>query len=436
MQVSVEATGSIQRKMTVSVPAERIDGEVDKRLKRMRGKVRLDGFRPGKVPLSIVKKRHGFEVFQEVVADVIQDSCADALQEQQQNIAGVPKIQPQSMGLGQPLAYEAFYEVYPEIELQSLNGVAIAKPDVEITEADLDKMIETLREQRKVWSDVDRAATIGDRLTIDFLGRVDGEAFEGGASEDYQVTLGERAMLEDFEKALEGMKTGDKKVADVAFPDNYQAEQLKGKTAQFDLSVKKVEASSLPEVDDEFIKAFGEGVEDLASFQVKVKENMQNELSNVINMQVKTQVMDILHDKHNFDVPQVLVDQEIAQLRQEMHQNTGVKTDDLPKELFNDQAARRVKLGLTVGELIKVHKLETDKGQVEAKLKNLAATYEDPEAMINAYRNMPEAMQTVEAAVMEDMIVGWVLSQADVTIEPKSFDDIMNAAREQQAANS
>ncbi|HHC74040.1 MAG TPA: trigger factor [Thiothrix sp.] len=430
MQVSVEATGSIQRKMTVSVPAERINGEVDKRLKKMRGQVRLDGFRPGKVPLSIVKKRYSLDVLQDVASDMIESSFADAVQEKQQYIAGQPAIRPLSMGLDTALEYEATYEVYPEIELQSVEGVAISKPQVEINEADVDQMIETLRAQRKVWSDVEREATIGDRLTIDFLGRVDGEAFEGGASEDYQVTLGEHTMLEDFEKALEGMKAGEEKVADVAFPDNYQAEQLKGKTAQFELRVKKVEVSSLPEVDAEFINHFEEGVEDLASFREKVKENMQNELSNVINMQVKTQVMNTLHDLHDFDVPQSLIEQEIKQLRQEMNQNTGVKTDDLPNELFTEQAKRRVKLGLTVGELIKVHQLETDKDQVEAKLLQLSSTYEDPDAMINMYRGMPEAMQTIEAAVMEDMIVGWVLSQATITLEPQSFDEVMKSARQ------
>lgn len=431
MQVSVEATGSIQRKMTVSVPAERINGEVDKRLKKMRGQVRMDGFRPGKVPLNIVKKRYSLDVLQDVASDIIESSFADAVQEKQQYIAGQPAIRPLSMGLGTALEYEATYEVYPEITLQSVEGVAISKPQVEINDTDVDQMIETLRAQRKVWSDVDREATIGDRLTIDFVGRLDGVAFEGGASEDYQVTLGERAMLEDFEKALEGMKAGEEKVADVAFPDNYQAEQLKGQTAQFELRVKKVEVSSLPEVDAEFIKHFEEGVDDLAGFREKVKENMQNELSNVVNMQIKTQVMNALHDKHEFDVPQALIDQEIGQLRQEMNENTGVKTDDLPNELFTEQAKRRVKLGLTVGELIKVHNLETDKDQVEAKLRQLSSTYEDPEAMINMYREMPAAMQTIEAAVMEDMIVGWVLSQATITLEPQSFDEVMKSARQQ-----
>ena len=425
MQVSVEATGSIQRKMTIIVPSENIDQEVDKRLKEMRSRVRLDGFRPGKVPLSMVKKIHGAGVYQEVAGSMIQTSFYQAAEQEKLRVAGLPNIDIKTIEYGKNLEYSATFDVYPELEIASLEGKTVTKQVAEVTDADIDKMIETLRNQQKEWVDVDRAAQEGDLVTIDFDGTVDGEAFEGGKAEDFQVELGANRMLPDFEAALVGMKAGDEKTADVNFPEDYQSEELKGKTAQFALTVKKVQEPKIPEIDEEFIKRFG--VEDgtVESFRKNIAENMERELKNKIAANIKTQVMDHLADLHEFDIPAALVTDEIKHMRQEMTQNTGNDMSALPDELFKDEAERRVKLGLIVGEIIRQNDIQKDPAKVDAKLEELASTYEDPEALIDYYRNNQQAMQTIEAAVLEDAIVDWALEQVTTEEEACDFDTVM-----------
>lgn len=426
MQVSVEANGSIQRKMTVTVPADNINQEVEKRLKSMRGKVRMDGFRPGKVPLSVVKQRYGTGIYQEVVGDVMQNSFYDAARQENLRVAGYPSIDPKVMDAGKDLEYEATFDVYPEIEVAAMDGVKVEKPVADIADADIDKMIETLRTQQKEWVDVDREVQDGDLVTVDFEGTIDGEAFEGGDASGYQVEVGAGRMLKDFEAALIGMKAGEEKTSDVAFPENYHAENLKGKTVQFRQKVTVVQASQLPEINEEFINRFGVEGGDMDAFRAEVKKNMQRELDSAVNMKVKTQVMDHLHDKHELEVPAALVTDEISHMREEMKQNTGTDTAQLPDELFTEQATRRVKLGLIVGEVIRQNDIQKDAAKIDEKLETLAATYEDPQALIEYYRSNAQAMQTIEAAVMEDMIVEWVLNQADITEENTTFDDIMN----------
>ena len=426
MQVSVEATGSIQRKMTITVPSENIDQEVDKRLKEMRSKVRLDGFRPGRVPLSVVKKMHGVGVYQDVASTMIQSSFFDAAKQEDLRVVGFPEIEAKTIEYGKDLEYSATFDIYPEIKIASLEGKTVTKQVAEVTDADIDKMIETLRNQQKEWVDVDRAAQEGDLVTIDFDGTVDGEAFEGGKAEDFQVELGANRMLPDFEAALVGMKAGDEKTADVNFPEDYQSEELKGKTAQFALTVKKVQEPKIPEIDEEFIKRFG--VEDgtVESFRKNIAENMERELKNKITANIKTQVMDHLADLHEFDIPAALVTDEIKHMHQEMTQNTGNDMSSIPDELLKDQAERRVKLGLIVGEIIRQNDIKKDPIKVDTKLKELASTYEDPNALIDYYRNNQQAMQTIEAAVMEDAIIDWALEQVTVEEKVSNFDSVMN----------
>lgn len=434
MQVSVETTGNIDRKMTVAVPAEQIDKEVEKRLKGMVSRVRIDGFRPGKVPFSIVKKRYENAVRYEVVEKLIGPTFQDAANQQNLRVAGLPSIELTTMEAGKDLEFTATFQVYPDITIAGVETLTITRPVAEVTDADLDKMIEVIRKQNQEWQEVERAAAVGDMVTVDFAGSIDGVSFEGGNATDYAVELGAGRMLKDFEEGLVGMKAGEEKTIDVAFPENYHADNLKGKTAQFKLTMKQVRAAALPEVNAEFIKKFGIESGSLDEFRAEVKKNMQRELGNAIKTQIKQQVMDGLAELHNIDVPKSLVEDEIRYVREEFAQNTGSQADQLPDALFAPQAERRVKLGLLVGEIIRQNNLQRDQARVDAMLDNVAASYEDPEGLKQYYRQNRQAMQTIEAAVMEEMIVEWVLDKASVRDETRDFDSVMNPQKPEQAA--
>jgi len=426
MQVSVESTGEIERKIMVEVPAERITREVDSRLKNMRGNVRIDGFRPGKVPASVVKERYGDSVFREVVNDLIQRTLYEAAEKEDLRIASTSQIEPDDdMRLGKALKYTATVEVYPEIKIASLEDLEIVRQQVEINDDDLDKMVETLRNQQKKWIDVEGAAEDGHQVIVDFDGSVDGESFEGGKSENVPVEIGAGKMLPDFETALLGMSAGDEKVADVSFPDDYQADDLKGKTAQFKLTVSSVKASVLPEVDADFYKLFGVENGSEADFRVEVKKNMQRELSQRLKSNLKESVMNGLAERHTFESPTYLINQEIEHVRNEMSQGGEYDASSLP-DVFKEQAKRRVKLGLLVGEIIKQNDIQKDQERVDAMLQELSASYEDSQAVIDYYKNNAEAMQSVNAAVMEEIIVEWVLGQAKVTDKEVDFYALLN----------
>ena len=433
MQVSVETTGTIDRKMTVELPAAQIDETVEKRLKALAGRVKIDGFRPGKVPFSLVKKRYSDSVRYEVVESLLGSSFQEAARQQNLRVAGLPDIDLKTLEAGKNLEYVASFQVYPEFTIAGVDTLNITRPTSEVTDADLDKMIEVIRKQNQDWQTVERAAQNGDSVTIDFVGTLDGETFEGGSANDYAVELGAGRMLKDFEEGLIGMQVGEEKTVDVAFPDNYQAENLKGKTAQFKLSVKQVREPVLPEIDADFIKRFGVDAGDVETFRAEVKKNMLHELDKALKSQVKQQVMDGLADLHAIEVPKALVADEVNYIREEFQQNTGSSAQNLPDALFAPQAERRVKLGLIVGEVIRQHNLQRDSARVDAMLESLASTYEDPQALISYYRQDRKAMQTIEAAVMEEMIVDWVLEKATVTDEARDFDAVMNPKRQDQA---
>ena len=433
MQVSVETIGNIDRKMTVAVPAAQVDQEVEKRLKSMAGRVRIDGFRPGKVPFSVVKKRYGDSVRYEVVEGLLGKTFQQAAGQENLRVAGLPEIDLKTMEAGQDLEYIATFQVYPEIIIAGVETLTISRPVAEVTDADLDKMVEIIRKQNQEWQDTDRAAQVGDMVSVDFAGTLNGEAFEGGSAEDYSVELGAGRMLKDFEEGLAGMKAGEEKIVDVAFPENYHAENLKGQTAQFKLSMKRVRESVLPVVDGEFIKKFGVEDGSIDTFRAEVKKNMQRELGNTIKAQIKQQVMDGLADLHAVDVPKALVSDEIRYIREEFSQSMGGSANNMPDELFAPQAERRVKLGLIVGEVIRQHNLQRDPERVDTMLENVAATYEDPQALKDYYRSNRQAMQTIEAAVMEEMIVDWVLEKATVNDDARDFDAVMNPQKQAAA---
>ena len=432
MQVSVESTGDIGRKMNVSVPAERIDGEVEKRLKGMCSRVRIDGFRPGKVPLSVVSQQYGDSVYQEVVGDIFQSTFYEAVDAEDLRVAGLPNIDAEVLEPGKDLEYVATFEVYPSFEIADVSELEISRAKVKIKDADVDQMIETLREQQKEWTDVERAAQEGDQVTVDFEGTLDGEVFEGGSAKDFTVELGSGRMLKDFDEGLVGMTVDSEKTIDVTFPDDYPAENLKGKTAQFELKVTSVKAPSLPEVDEEFIKKFGIEDGDKESFKAEIKSNMEREIEQNIKARLKQSVMDGLHDLHDIEIPESLVAEEIKHVRNEMFGNTGTDISTLPDELFKEQASRRVKLGLIVGEIITSNGMKKDQKKVDEMLESMASTYEDPQALIEYYKTNEQAMQTVEAAVMEEMIVDWVLEKAKVTDNEMSFSELMNPEIEKE----
>lgn len=425
MQVSVETTTNIERVMTVHVPAERIESEVQTRLESLKKRVRLNGFRPGKVPLKVVKQQYGSSVYQEVLGEVLQTSYEEAIQQESLKPAGAPSIEPVKMAPGEELEYKATFEVYPEVALVDLSDAEIEKIEAEIKAEDVDKMVENLREQRQSWEPVDREARDGDQIVVDFEGFLGDEAFDGGKAEDMPIVLGKGQMIPGFEEALKGLKAGDETSFEVNFPEDYHSEKLAGKPARFDVKVKAVNEGKLPEIDEEFCKQFGIEEGSVEKLRADVEANMQRELTQAIKTRLKNQAMDLLVEKHEVEIPKSLLADEIGRLKQQAAQASG-QQPDLPDEMFADEATRRVKLGLIVGQIIKDKDISLDSQRVDATLEDLASSYEVPEQVKQYYRNNPDQMSMIEAMVLEEQVVDWVVEQAKVTVETKSFDELMN----------
>lgn len=427
MQVSIESTGSLERKMTVRVPVERIDTEVQKRLRSMSKRIKMDGFRPGKVPLKLVQQRYGSEVYQDVVGEVMQSSFREAVLQEQLSPAGSPQIELNSLHEEGELEYVATFEIYPQIELKPLSELAFERLLAEVTDADVGRMIETLRKQRRSWEPVDRVAADGDQVVMDFHGSHDGKPFEGGSAQDYAVVLGEGRLIESFETQLKGLSAGDEKTLDVAFPEDYQAKDLAGQTVQFEVKVKQVNTSSLPEVDEEFAKAFGIGDGSLESLRTEVRANMERELKQALKERLKSNVMDALHKANEVELPTSLVKDEIKRMRAQVGEAMSAEARaNLPDELFSEQAQRRVALGLIIGELVRAENIELDPTRVDETLDGLAAGYEEPDQVVRYYRGNRDAMASIEALVLEDQVVDHVVAEARITDKTQTFDEIMN----------
>jgi trigger factor len=428
MQVSIESTGALDRRMTVQFPPERVQAEVQKRLGRLARNVRIDGFRPGKVPLKVVQQRFGPGVYQEVLGEVLEQSFHEALVQEGLYPAGGPSIEPKLVEPGQPIEYVASFQVFPEVAVADLSDVAIERPQAEITEADVDRVIESLRQQRRVYEPVQRPAENGDRMVLDFEGTVDGQPFEGGKAQGFAVEIGAGRLLPGFESQLPGLEVGAGKTIDVPFPDDYPAESLKGRTAQFALKVLSVEAPELPEVDAAFVNSFGVADGSAESLRAEVRSNMSRELTKNIRGRVKRQVMDALVARHDFELPRAPVEDETRRLREETERRlqSGGNTGSLPDSLFTEEAARRVRLGLVIRAIVRREQMTVDTGRVEAELDSLAQTYEDGDEVKQYYRANREAMAELEAMVMEEQVVDWVLAQARVTDQPQSFESLMN----------
>ncbi|MGM0570881.1 trigger factor [Marinobacter sp.] len=434
MQVSVETTSNIERRMTIGVPAQEIDKAVEKRLQETARTVRMNGFRPGKVPYKVVKRRFGDSVRQEVVGEVMRDSYVKALEESDVSPAGWPRFEPKTMEEGKDLEFIAVFEVLPEIELGDLSKIEVEKMVAEVTDKDIDKMIDNLRRQQATMKEVKRKSKNKDTVTIDFKGYIDGEAFEGGEAQDHRLELGSGQMIPGFEKGIVGAKTGEDIEVEVTFPEDYHNEDLKGKPAKFEISVKKVEEPQLPELNEEFFQRFGIEADSEEAFREEVKKNMERELKQAMSAKVKNDVVDGLLETTEVDVPQALIDQEIDRLRNDAVQRFGGQMDpqQLPKEIFQDQAARRVKTGLLFQEIVKANDLKADDEKVDEKIREIASTYEQPEEVVTHFNSNPEQKAQIESVVLEDTVVDFVLDQAKVKEKKASYDDVIQVAQQQR----
>lgn len=429
MQVSVETTQGLERRLTITVPSENVETEVKKRLQQLSKTQRIDGFRPGKVPVSIIKKRYGTAVLQEVAGELMQRNYIEAIVSEKINPAGAPSFAPKTLETGKDLEFEATFEVYPEVELQGLDKIAVEKPAVEVKDEDLENMLETLRKQHASWKESDDKAGENDRVTIDFVGTIDGEEFEGGKAEDFPLELGQGRMIQGFEDNIVGKKAGEKVVADVTFPEEYHAENLKGKAAQFTITVKKVEVQELPELNDEFAKLFGITEGGVDALKEEVKKNMSRELDQAVKAKVKEQAIEGLLEQNEVDVPKALVEQEIDALRKQAAQRFGGDANnmpELPAELFQEQAIKRVKTGLLLGEVIKANEIEADDAKVEELINTMASAYEDPSEVVEYYKSNDQLMQQMRNVAMEEQAIDALLANAKVTDVETAFDDIMN----------
>jgi len=430
MQVSVESGEGLVKRLLVNLPADKVNELIDAKLKEAARTVRMDGFRPGKVPLRVVKQRYGEQIKQDAYGELIQSSYYEAVTQENLKPVGDPSIELREDEADGGLAYTATFEVMPEIEVAELSALEIKRPVTEVVDTDIDNMIEKLRQQRTEWIDVDRGAQNDDRVTLDFTGIMDGEAFEGGTASDIPLVLGSGTMIPGFEEGLVGAKAGDKPVLELKFPEDYRVENLAGKDVTFEVEVKAVAEPKLPELDEAFVKSMGveDGTEE--SLRKEIRENMEREVRQKVKGRTKEQVMDALLAANEFSVPSAMVSQEAAALKQqtqqEMAQSGQQSTVDLPVSVFEPQAERRVKLGLLVGEIMRKNEIEVDQGRVDEAIAEQASTFENPQEIIDWYKENAQARSSVENVVLEDQVVDMILDQAKVEDEQLSFDELLN----------
>ncbi|MEQ1302992.1 trigger factor [Acinetobacter radioresistens] len=440
MQVTSEAVSGVARRLNVSVPTSRINEQFEARLKRTAKTVKINGFRQGKVPVNVVRREYGAGIYQEVVNDIIRDTVFEAIQQEKINAVGMPNID-KVENKDDALVYEATVEVYPEVEVKALDTLTVERKTSEIQDKDVDQMIENLQKQRQTWVETKGMAKKDMQLTFDFEGTIDGEKFEGGSATDFKLVLGSGRMIPGFEDGIIGMKKGEEKVIDVTFPEDYQAENLAGKAAQFKITVKQVEKAKLPELDAEFLQTFGVSEEEgIDKLKADVRKNMEREVRNGLRNQVKQAAFDALVEANEVEVPSAMVAQEIDRQRQQMIQQftqqfggANAQTFDksmLPDELFKEQAEKSVKLGVLVSKVLADAKLEVDPARVEAYIEDMASSYEDPTEVIEYFKNDKQQRAQIEAVVLEDQVVDYILAAAQVSDTEVSYEDLL---KEQQA---
>lgn len=449
MQVSIESSSGLQRQLKIGVPADLIEQEVSSRLEQASKSVQLKGFRRGKVPMKVVKQRFGTQIRQEVVGDTLNRSFYQAVTQEKLRPAGQPKIEDVVMEEGKDLEFTASFEVFPEVKIGDLSSISVAKPVAEVVDADIDKMIDVLRQQQAKFEEADKAAEIGDLVVIDFAGKKDGELFEGGSANGTSLELGSGRMIPGFEDGIVGMKAGDAKTLPLTFPADYHSEELKGAAVEFDITVQSVKSKQLPALDESFFAIYGLGGSDEASFRTEVRNNMERELKNAVRNKLKTRVLSQLVDMHSVELPQAMVKAEINNLKAQMIQQYGggqnIDLNILPDDMFSERAQRRVATGLLVSEVVKQSELKVDGAKVRERVEEIASTYEDPDEVIEYYYSQEHLLHGVEAAVMEDQVVEYILQSASVSEENVGYEEAIQpdpeptktaAAEPEQAADT
>ena len=436
MQVSVENTSALERRMTIAVPAERVENEVNKRLQQTAKRAKIAGFRPGKVPMNVIRQRFEADARQEAFGDLVQASFYEAIVEQKLNPAGAPAVEPKSFEKGKDLEFVAIFEVFPEFTVSGLESINVERLSAEVADADLDNMLEVLRKQNTRFEAVERAAQNDDQVNIDFVGKVDGEVFAGGSAKGTQLVLGSGRMIPGFEDGLVGAKAGEERVVNVTFPEDYQNLDLAGKAAEFTITVNSVSAPVLPELNEEFFAQFGIKESTLEGFRAEVRKNMERELRQAIKTKVKNQVMDGLLAANPIEVPKALLENEVNRLRVQAVQQFGgnIKPEQLPVELFEEQAKRRVVLGLIVAEVVKQFELKPDDAKVREMIEEMASAYQEPEQVIAWYYKNDQQMNEVRSVVLEEQVVDTVLQKATVTDKSVSYEEAVKPAEAPAAA--
>ncbi len=431
MQVSIETTSGLERRLTIGVPAEQIDSRADQRLKEAAKTIRINGFRKGKAPLKVIKQQYGEGVRQEILGDLINSSLQDAFEKEKLQPAGQPHIEINQFEAGKDLEYVATFEVYPEVSVGAFDGFSVEKLSAEINDDNVETMIMTLREQQATFNVVERDAADGDKVNISYVGTKDGEEFEGGKADDQDLVLGSNSMIPGFEDGIVGLAAGAEKTLSLSFPEDYHAEDLKGAAVEFAVTVNSVSEKVLPEVDKDLLVKFGATHGDLDQFRADIVKNMERELATSIKNKTKTEVMDQLVEANKVELPKALIDSEINVLREQMMQQFGgiqqnkdldLKTL-LPDDMFKEQAERRVTLGLLLGEIIKDNEISADADAVRKAVEDLSVSYEDPEEVINYYYQNPKLLSGIEASVLEDRVVEFILEQATVTEKVVSYEE-------------
>ncbi len=424
MQVSVEAGEGLERKLTVQVPAETVETEVNNRLNSIKNTVRIDGFRPGKVPFKVVKQKYSGTVLQEVAGELMQSTFREAVTQENLQPAGDPVIQAQDLILGQVMEYTAIFEIYPKVTLVPISEISLDKTEASVDDSDVDNMIDVLRKQKMDWAEVDRASADDDRISIDFVGSIDGEKFDGGSANDMPMVLGGGQMIPGFEEHLTGMKAAEETTFKVPFPEDYAAKELAGKEAEFAVTVKKVEEPKLPEIDEEFAKTFGVESGDVEQLKSDIRANMERELERKLRAVLKGNVMDALIAANAFDVPAAIIQQEAETLKKQTEvQSPG---SNLTLDAFMDDAKRRVQLGMILAEVAKTSELKIDADMIKQRVEEMAKDYDDPDEFVSYYMGNQELLSGVQTLVMEDKVVDWIVEQASISAKTSTFDEVMN----------
>jgi len=436
MTVTVETLEKLERKITLTLPVEAIQNEVTRRLKDVARKVKMDGFRPGKVPMNVVAQQYGYSVQYEVMQDKVSEAFSQAANEARLRVAGQPRITEKEGAPEGQLTFDAVFEVYPEVKIGDLSAVEIEKVSTDVTEAAIDRTLDILRKQRRTFAQraAEQAAVDTDRVTIDFAGKIDGEPFEGGKAEGFQFIVGDGQMLKEFEDAVRGMKTGESKTFPLAFPADYHGKDVAGKTADFLVTVTKIEAAHLPEVDEAFAKSLGIADGTVEALRADIQKNLAREVRHRVLARNKQAAMDALAAASELDLPKSVVQAELDRLvegaRADLKQR-GIKDADkapIPEDLFRTQAERRVRLGLVVAELVRAQQLQATPQQIQSHIEDLAASYERPEDVVRWYQSDNRRMAEVEAVVIESNVTDYVLSQARVVEKAVAFDELMGQA--------